>query len=98
MTTMPMPISPFQSVLNAVRDLLGFGGYGTVEYAVNDAGDLIHARTIATVEPRCAAERADLDVFLARLRREHGLRTDDTIELRYHDGKLRTAIITRKAP
>jgi hypothetical protein len=98
MTTMPMPLSPFQSVLTAVRDLLGFSGYGTVEYAVNDAGDLVHARTVATVEPRTAAERTDLGLFLARLRREHGLRADDTIELRYHDGKLRTAIITRKAP
>src|SRR5262245_35308919 len=98
MTTMPMPLSPFQSVLNAVRDLLGFGGYGTVEYAVNDAGDLVHARTIATVEPRNAAERADLNVFLARLRAECDLQEGDTLDLRYHNGQLRTAIITRKAP
>jgi hypothetical protein len=95
MTTMPMPFSPFQSVLSTVRDLLGLSGYGTVAYAVNDAGDLVHARTVATVEPRNAAERADLEIFLDRLRREHGLRTDDTIELRYHDGRLRAATITR---
>jgi hypothetical protein len=98
MTVTTMQITSFQSVLNAVRDLLGLGGYGTVEYAVGADGDLVHARTIATVEPQNATERTDLQVFLGRLRREYDLRQGDTLDLRYHDGKLRTAIITRKAP
>jgi len=97
MTTMLIPLSPFHAVIHAVRDLLGIGGYGTVEYQVNDEGDFVHARTVATAKPRNEAERSDLAVFLARLHRDYDLRRDDTLQLRYDDGKLIVALITRQS-
>jgi hypothetical protein len=92
---MPFP-SPIKSAFHAIKDLLGLGGYGTVEYVVGASGDLLHARTIATVKPDRPGERADLELFLTRLRRENDLCPDDSLQLRYDDGKLMVAIITRQ--
>lgn len=85
MTTMTLPLP----------DLFLLGGFGTVRYAVSE-DDLQHVTTIATVKPT-AQERENVAAFIARLRREHGLRRGDTLDLKYENGRLTVAIITRPA-
>ena len=93
MTATPMP----SHANTSIRDLLGLGGFGTVEYTVGADHGLAHTRTVATVKPDRPGERTDLTLFLARLRAEHDLRPGDNLQLRYDDGKLVVAIITRHA-
>jgi len=90
-----MSIAPCTSALAAQLDLLRLGGYGTIEYEVDGAHDLIHARTIATARPETPHERADLPTFLARILAQHDVRPGDMLALRYEGGTHLLAVITR---
>ena len=75
-------------------DDLAQRGHGTAEFEVNDAGELVHVRTVFTVkfEPG-ESHRA----FLARMHTEKALRAGDFVEFPSHGGKYDVARIVRKA-
>lgn len=87
-----MQISPRQSILAALADLLGFG-YGTARFTVGDDGELAHASTVVTVKMR---PLESMEAFLDRLRSDYDLRKGDTIEIGSDAGKLNVARITRQ--
>jgi hypothetical protein len=87
-----MHITPRQSILAALADLLGFG-YGTARFAVGDDGELVHAGTVVTVKMR---PLETMDAFLDRLRSDYDLRKGDTLEIGSESGKLNVARITRQ--
>lgn len=88
----PPVLAPIAAAARLIRTL---GGFGTVDYQVADGQALVHARTVATVKPANAAERADVALFLDRLRQQHDLQPGDTLQLRYDAGQLVLAVITR---
>lgn len=87
-----MQITPRQSIIAALADLLGFG-YGTARFAVGDDGELHHAGTIVTVKMRPGES---MDAFLDRLRNDYDLHKGDTLEIGSEGGKLNVARITRQ--
>lgn len=87
-----MHITPRQSIIAALADLLGFG-YGTARFAVGEDGELHHAATIVTVKMR---PLESMEAFLDRLRSDYDLRTGDTLEIGSEGGKLNVARITRQ--
>jgi hypothetical protein len=91
-TTAAMHITPRQSILTALADLLGFG-YGTARFAVGDDGELVHTGTVVTVKMR---PMETMQAFLDRLRSDYDLRKDDILEIGSEGGKLNVARITRQ--
>lgn len=67
---------------------------GTASFAIGPNGEIVYSGTVATVKMR-DGERIEL--FVERLRRDHGLRHGDTLELLNNGGRLDTARIYRQA-
>lgn len=85
-------MQPTRPILAALLDLFKLGGYGAAQYEVNDAGELVHARTVITVK---MDKGETIEAFVARLRREYDWQRGDTLELLSNNGRLDTARITR---
>ncbi len=75
-------------------DELAQRGHGTAEFAVNNAGELVHVRTVFTVKLSPGEKH---QAFLARMYVEKVLRCGDRVEFPARDGKFDVARIYRDA-
>lgn len=83
-------IDSYHNFLSGVASLSRFER-GSAAYEVDENGDLVHTATVVTVKMHPGE---DLFAFHQRLRRDHGFRQGDTMELLNNGGKCDTARLT----
>lgn len=82
-----LPTNPLRGILET---LFGFQR-GHASFIVGDDDELRHDGTVVTVKMQPGES---LEAFHVRMRRDHGLRKGDKIELLNNDGKVDTARLT----